>query len=85
MKKDSWEVMIDNGLPGFSRGYDGDKVTTRYDRFGFSQVEPLVFARGFHGLKPRQFDLLEEFRHFHNLYHDRKNDRYIFIDERGED
>jgi hypothetical protein len=84
MKKDSWEVMIDNGLPGFSRGYDGDKVTTRYDRFGFSQVEPLVFVRGFHGLKPRQFDLLEEFRHF-NLYHDRKNDRYIFIDERGED
>jgi hypothetical protein len=45
----------------------------------------LVFVREFHGLKPRQFDLLEEFRQFHNLYHDRKNDRYISIDERGED
>jgi len=85
MKNDSWEVMIGKGLPSFSQGYDGDKVTTRYDRFGFSQVEPLVFVREFHSLKPEQFDLLEEFRHFHNLYHDRKNDRYIFIDERGED
>jgi hypothetical protein len=33
--------------------------------------------------KPRQFDLNEAFRLFHNLYHDRHNDRYIHIDERG--
>jgi len=85
MKNDSWELMIGNGLPGFSQGYEGDTVITRYDRFGFSQVEPLVFVRDFHGLKPKQFDLLEEFRHFHNLYHDRKNDRYIAVDDRGED
>jgi len=85
MKHDSWDVMIGNGLPSFSQSYDSGKTTTTYDRFGFTSVEPLVFVREFHGLKPIQFDLLEEFRHFHNLYHDRRNDRYIFIDSRGED
>ena len=30
-------------------------------------------------------EVIEEFRHFHNLYHDRHNDRYIQVDERGGD
>jgi hypothetical protein len=85
MGHDSWDLMIGDGLPGFSQSYTGGKIKRTYCKFGSSSVVPLVFSRSFHGLKPDQFDLLEEFRHFHNLYHDRRNDKYIFIDERGEE
>ena len=85
MSHDSWDLMIGQGLPGFTQSYSSGKTKTRYDRFGTTTVEPLIYSRDFHGLKPEQFDLLEEFRHFHNLYHDRRNDRYVYIDERGEE
>lgn len=85
MDSDSWDLMIGNGLPGFTRSNVSGRTRTRYERFGSSSVEPLIHKRFFHGLKPPQFDLLDEFRHFHNLYHDRRNDRYISVDERGED
>jgi hypothetical protein len=85
LSHDSWDLMIDQGLPGFTQSYISGKTKTRYDRFGSTPIEPLIFHRSFHGLKPEQFDLLEEFRHFHNLYHDRRNDRYIYIDDRGEE
>jgi hypothetical protein len=83
VKHDSWDLSIGRGAPGFStRSDDGIEVTT-YDRFGMSGVEPILYIRDFHGIKPRQFDLSEEFRLFHNLYHDRHNDRYIHVDDRG--
>jgi hypothetical protein len=85
MTHDSWDLMIGNGLPGFIENNVSGRKRTKYDRFGASSVEPLVFSRSFHDLKPSQFDLLEEFRHFHNLYHDRRNERYIYIDDRGEE
>lgn len=85
MSHDSWDLMIGHGLPGFTQSHAAARIKIRYDRFGSDRVEPLVFSRSFHGLKPDQFDLLEEFRHFHNLYHDRRNDRYIHFDERGEE
>jgi hypothetical protein len=85
MAHDSWDLMIGNGLPGFSQSHVSGRTRTRYDRFGSGPVEPLVFSRSFHGIKPDQFDILEEFRHFHNLYHDRRNGRYLHIDDRGEE
>jgi hypothetical protein len=85
MAHDSWDLMIGHGRPGFTQSHASGRTKTRYDRFGTSSVEPLVFSRSFHGIKPDQFDLLEEFRHFHNLYHDRRNDRHIYIDDRGEE
>lgn len=85
MTHDSWDLTIGHGLPGFTQSYSSGRTKTRYDRFETKSVEPLVFNRSFHGIKPGQIELLEEFRHFHNLYHDRRNDRYIHIDERGEE
>lgn len=80
----SWDIMIGQGMPGFSQSYDDEGVeTTTYERFGTEGVDPILYSRDFHGIKPRQFDLAEEFRHFHNLYHDRQNDRFIHIDDRG--
>ncbi len=83
LKHDNWDLTIGFGAPGFSqRRTDGVDVV-EYDRFGSDGVEPVVYSRDFHGIKPRQFDLSEEFRLLHNLYHDRHNDRYVHIDNRG--
>lgn len=84
LKHDSWDLRIGVGGPSFSQRRSGEHDLVEYDRFGFEGIEPIVYSREFHGIKPRQFDLSEEFRLFHNLYHDRYNDRYIFVDDRGE-
>ena len=46
-------------------------------------LQPLVIDREFHGLRPDYQELSEEFRLFHRLYHDRKQDRYYKIDGGG--
>lgn len=46
---------------------DGGTETT-YLRYGSdSGVEPLVINRDFFGIRPRYNELIEEFRHLHNL------------------
>jgi hypothetical protein len=83
LKHDNWDLRIGLGGPSFSQRRRGGVDTVEYDRFGFDGVEPAVYLRDFHGIKPPQFDLSEEFRLFHNLYHDRQNDRYVHVDDRG--
>jgi hypothetical protein len=85
MQHDSWDIRIGEGLPGFTQYSGSGRTRTKYHRFGSGSVEPLVFNRAYHGLKPDHLELLEEFRHFHNLYHDRPNGRYTRFDERGEE
>ncbi|WP_146647154.1 hypothetical protein [Labilithrix luteola] len=84
MSRDSWDLMIGNGLPGFSQSYGGKKPVTKYHRFGgHDGIEPLVLVRSFHGLKADYIELLEEFRHLLNLYYDKHNDRYLRFDDSG--
>jgi hypothetical protein len=83
LTRKGWDLSIGNGTPGFTQRYDSGAEINTYDRFGMDGIEPLLYCRNFHGIKPRQFDLSEEFRLFHNLYHDRHNDRYIHVDDRG--
>ena len=45
--------------------------------------EPLVICRRFSGVKENYIEISEEFRLFHNLYHDRKTNTYIKIDDAG--
>lgn len=78
-----WDLSIGSGTPGFVQQYDSGADVITYERFGTYGVEPLLYCRNFYGVKPQQFDLSEEFRLFHNLYHDRRNDRYIHVDSRG--
>lgn len=55
-----------------------------YLRFGnYEGIEPLVISRSFHEIRPSHVEICEDFRLFHNLYHDRKNDCYIKIDDSG--
>jgi hypothetical protein len=79
----SWDLMIGSGLPGFV--FYGDK-TRQYLRFGNDDgIEPFIFCREFHGLKPDYLEISEEFRHFHNLYEDRKNGTFIALDDNGDE
>ncbi|MDE0425810.1 MAG: hypothetical protein OXN25_13175 [Candidatus Poribacteria bacterium] len=54
------------------------------DRYGTeNEMEPLIICRSFGGIRENYNEISEEFRHFHNLYHDRKTDKYIKIDDAG--
>ena len=59
----------------------------KYFRWGVDEdmygPEPLVICRQFSGVKEDYIEISEEFRLFHNLYHDRKTDTYITIDGAG--
>ena len=81
----SWDVTSGHGLTGFSiRWQDGEERTEyTYDPVS-AKSWPLVIHRNFHGLAPDQVDLLEEFRHFHNLWHDRNTDNYYKVLDDGE-
>ena len=59
----------------------------KYFRWGVDEnvygSEPLVIGRQFSKMKEDYLEISEEFRLFHNLYHDRKTDTYIKIDDAG--
>jgi hypothetical protein len=77
LKNDSWELKIGDSRPGFTKYRQEGHDLTKYERFGLEGIELIVYSREFHGIKPRQFDISEEFRLFHNLYHDRPNAIFI--------
>lgn len=66
----SWDLLIGRGMPGVESDSDG---TWRYYRFGYDEdIAPFIIDRDFHGLKPSYLEVSEEFRHFHDLYEDRR-------------
>lgn len=76
----SWTVSKGDGLTGFSRWWEDGEERMEYSYEPASgESWPLVIYRDFHGLELDQFDLLEEFRLFHNLWHDRKTDNYFKV------
>ena len=57
-----------------------------YHRFGRPDgFEPLVHVHGFHDLKDQYVEVSEEFRLFHNLYHDQKHRSYVKLDDSGQE
>jgi hypothetical protein len=81
------DMREDEGLPGAVQYYNGDQEKrVEYHRFGDdSGVEPLVIGRHFHGMREDYREISEEFRHFHRLYHERRTDQYIEIDDAGDE
>ncbi len=74
------------GLPSSVSQYEEKtkEKCPKYLRYGNEHgVEPLVLRRHFSGLHKDYIEMSEEFRHFHNLYYDRKNARYIKINHQG--
>ena len=59
----------------------------KYFRWGVNQdkygSEPLVIGRQFSKMKEDYLEISEEFRLFHNLYHDKETNTYIKIDDAG--
>lgn len=81
-----WELSFQEGFPArrCQQGL-GTNGEIEYDRFGFSDAEPLVFIRNYHGFRDNHPEISEEFRFFHNLYYERKRDEFVKFDESGEE
>ncbi len=80
----AWDLSHGEGLPGSEEHCRDGEKRVEYLRFGASNgIEPLVIDRDFFGLRENYRELSEEFRFFHRLYHDLKLDRYIKIDDDG--
>ena len=84
LSKSSWDLSHGGGVPGTSESLINGEWEVEYLRYGDdSGVEPLVIDREFHGIKEDYKEISEEFRLFHNLYHDRNLDEYLKIDDAG--
>ena len=80
----AWDLSHGEGLPGSEEHCSDGEKRVEYLRFGASNgIEPLVVDRDFFGLRENYRELSEEFRFFHRLYHNRKLDHYIKIDDDG--
>ena len=59
----------------------GGREVREYLRYRVDNgVEPLIIGRSFHRVRDDYREISEEFRLFHDLYHDRKTDQYIKIE-----
>lgn len=84
LENTSWDLLIGTPQPGCSIHYVNGGKAIIYHRFSTDNgIEPLLMQRHFFGLRPGYTEILEEFRLFHNLYYDQPNDRYIKIDDDG--
>jgi hypothetical protein len=80
----SWTVNKGDELTGFCMYWEDSEKRIEYSYAPASgESWPLVIRRNFHGVEQNQVDLLEEFRLFHNLWHDRRTDNYFKILEDG--
>ena len=64
----------------------GNEGHCKYLRYGTDTgTEPLIIERNFYNRRPDYREISEEFRHFHNLYHNKKKDisEYIKIEDDG--
>lgn len=84
LSRPEWDLRRGSGTPSSIEEYGGGARNGKYLRFGNEDgIEPLVIDRAFYGLKESYLEISEEFRLFHNLYHDRKQDIYIKFDDSG--
>ncbi len=74
LSSSSWDLTL-----GTAEYYEGEE---RPDG-STSGVEPLVIDRNFYELKDSYREISEEFRLFHNLYYDKVTNKYIKIDDEG--
>ncbi|HID30172.1 MAG TPA: hypothetical protein EYP19_09225, partial [Desulfobacterales bacterium] len=80
----SWDFSHGQGMPGAVVYHEGGEKRVEYLRYGVDDgIEPLVIDREFYGMRDDYKEICEEFRLFHRLYHDRKLDQYIKIDDDG--
>ena len=80
----TWDLEFSQCMPSGMIFNKGGKEVREYLRYGVDNgVEPLIIDRSFHGLRDDYREISEEFRLFHDLYHDRKTNQYIKINQDG--
>lgn len=84
----TWNLEFSDGLPSGVTYHKQGELQHEYLRYGVDNgVEPLIIVRNFHRLqedyRKDYREISEEFRLFHKLYHDRKTDEYLKIDDSG--
>ena len=80
----SWDFLLNAGMPGTVEYHEGGEKLVEYLRYGSTDgIEPLIINRNFYELRNGYREISEEFRLFHRLYHDIKKDKYIKIDDEG--
>jgi hypothetical protein len=71
-------------MPGAIEYHEGKNKRVEYLRYGNDNgIEPLIIDREFYGMRDNYVEICEEFRLFHRLYHDRRQDRYFKHDDSG--
>lgn len=84
LEKDSWDLSIGDGGPGFSKSWSDGEETITYHPSGMDEgVRPLVLYRSFHGAFPSYSELDEEFRMYHNLAEEKTSGRLVTFDASG--
>ncbi|NET40914.1 hypothetical protein [Okeania sp. SIO2B3] len=79
LSKISWDFHLEDGHPCFNKNLN-------YLRFGnLDDVEPFIIRRDFHGIRDSYNEIIEEFRHFHRLYHDCEKNQLLKFDDRGDE
>jgi hypothetical protein len=80
----SWEAHIGSGGYGFTEWYqaEGEPVVA-YEKYPDDGVELIVIDREFHGVRPSEMELVEEFRLLFNLWEDRASRTYYYFDGSG--
>lgn len=81
----SWDLSFGHGMPGFSFHFEEGKEIGTYYRYSDEGIEPLVIWRSFYGMKEGYCEISEEFRHYFNLYEDKTNNKFIRVDDNGDD
>ena len=81
-----WDFTPEDSVPFVDVMYEGGEKRAEYLRYGIRNgIEPLVVDRNFSGLRNGYMEVCEEFRLFHNLYHDRQKNEYIKFDDAGDE
>lgn len=82
----SWDIQIGDGQPGFSYTFGaGGESEGTYSKSSDDGLEPLVIKRNFGGIKDGYWEVSEEFRLYFNLFEDKKNSKFILIDDDGDE
>ena len=85
LKETTWDLLVGSHTrPGFTTYGDGRRRPL-YEHFPRGDPLPLVLVRDFESHRESCYELLEEFRLFHNLFFDHATGTFFRVDENGDE
>jgi len=83
LKHGAWSLNITNFQPGHVHYSDQE---SKYFRWGFdAKYEPLVYQCFYNNIYPTTVEIIEEFKLYFNLYHDKKSNKYIAVNDMSDE